>query len=97
MRGAGENGDCNLGIYRNSGNRRYRVILSLCVKVCFDMKNLKRFIFGALSSLLFAVGFARAADHFDPMSRSLPQTNNDSSIAGAPDCTSICDVNDDKL
>jgi hypothetical protein len=61
------------------------------------MKNLKRFVLGVLSSLLFTVGFARAAGHLDPMSQSLPQINNDSAISSAPDCSSPCDVSDHKL
>ena len=56
------------------------------------MKNLKRLVLGALSSLLFTVGFARAADQLDPMSRSLPQINNDTTVACAPDSTTLCDV-----
>jgi hypothetical protein len=61
------------------------------------MKNLKRLVFGALSSLLFTIGFARAADQLDPMSQSLPQVNTDSAISGAPDCTTLCDIHDSKL
>ena len=61
------------------------------------MKNLKRLVLGALSSLLFTIGFARAADQLDPMSQSLPQVNTDSAISGAPDCTTLCDIHDSKL
>jgi ABC-type amino acid transport substrate-binding protein len=38
------------------------------------MNTTKRFIFGALASLLLAVGFANAADRLDPMSRSVGTT-----------------------
>lgn len=34
------------------------------------MNTTKRLVFGALASLLLAVGFANAADRLDPMSRS---------------------------
>jgi hypothetical protein len=57
-----------------------------------DMKNLKRLILGALSSLLLAVGFARAADQLDPMSRSLPHVSADSSVESSPDCATLCDI-----
>ena len=60
------------------------------------MKNLKRFLFGALSSLLFAVGFVRAADRLDPMSRNLPSIDTGSAQIGAPDCSTFCDIHDSK-
>lgn len=34
------------------------------------MNTTKRFFLGALSSLLFAIGFTRAADRLDPMAHS---------------------------
>jgi hypothetical protein len=58
----------------------------------------KRLFFGLISSLLLAAGFARAADRFDPMTRSLG-----SPIAGygavddspGPSCAAPCeDAND---
>jgi len=55
------------------------------------MKNLKRLVLGVLSSLLFAVGFARVANHLDPMSRSL-ERSADSTISSSPDCVSLCDT-----
>jgi len=58
------------------------------------MKNLKRFVLGVLSSLLFTVGFARVADQLDPMSQNLP--DNDTAISSTPDCTSLCDIHDSK-
>jgi hypothetical protein len=58
------------------------------------MKNLKRLVLGVLSSLLFTVGFARVADQLDPMSQSLP-SSGDAVVSSAPDCTSLCDINDD--
>jgi hypothetical protein len=57
------------------------------------MKNIKRFALGALSSLLFTIGFARAADLLDPMSQGLPQIKSASAISSAPDCSSLCDIN----
>lgn len=96
MAGSAENGDCNLGNYRNSGNRRNGIGGARGVKVPSDMKNFKRLLLGVLSSLLFAAGFARAASQLDPMSQSLNQTN-DSVISGAPDCGTLCDVMDDNL
>jgi hypothetical protein len=57
------------------------------------MNNLKRFLLGALSSLLFATGFVRAAGQLDPVSRSLPKTS-DPTMAGAPDCVGFCDSSD---
>lgn len=56
------------------------------------MKTLKRLILGALSSLLFSVGFARVADQLDPMSQSLSQVNTESSVESSPDCTTLCDI-----
>lgn len=35
------------------------------------MNTTKRLIFGILSSVLLAVGFAKAADQFDPMTRNI--------------------------
>ena len=35
------------------------------------MNTIKRLVFGVLSCLLLAVGFARAADRLDPMTQSL--------------------------
>ena len=57
------------------------------------MKNLKRFTLGVLSSLLFALGFARTADRLDPISRSLERL--ETAQVGAPDCNTICDVAND--
>jgi hypothetical protein len=59
------------------------------------MKNLKRLAFGVLSSLLFTVGFVRAAEMLDPMSQSVP-VNSDAAISSTPDCGSLCDIHDDK-
>jgi hypothetical protein len=58
------------------------------------MKNLKRLVLGVLSSLLFTIGFARAADLLDPMSQSLPQINNNSAVSSIPDCSTLCDIHD---
>jgi hypothetical protein len=40
------------------------------------MNSFKRFLFGILSSALFAVGLARAGDAMDPVSRGLTATNS---------------------
>ena len=58
------------------------------------MNKLKRLMFGVLSSLLLAVGFVQAANHLDPMSRTLGVNSENSVAATAPDCTSYCDVHD---
>lgn len=55
------------------------------------MKNLKRLVFGVLSSLLLAVGFVQAADHLDPMSRSLSTNPENVVTSSAPDCGGNCD------
>ena len=56
------------------------------------MNKNKRFFLGLISSLLFAVGFARAAEHFDPMTQS--RANGQVNISGvAPDCLSACAIN----
>src|SRR5215204_5950857 len=47
------------------------------------MNNLKRLILGTISTLLFVTGFARAADHFDPVSRSVSQ--DEAAISASPD------------
>jgi hypothetical protein len=59
------------------------------------MKTLKRLAFGVLSSLLFAVGLARAGDHLDPISRSLTAADKGRVLASAPDTADICEVVDD--
>ena len=56
------------------------------------MKNLKRLVLGVLSSLLFTVGFTRAADQLDPMSNSLSQLTSDSAGSTTPDCSTLCDI-----
>ena len=38
------------------------------------MNTTKRLIFGILSSVLLAVGFAKAADQLDPITQNLPRT-----------------------
>ena len=58
------------------------------------MKNLKRLVFGVLSSLLLAVGFTRAADRLDPMSQSVLVNEGNVVTASTPDCGSLCDVVD---
>lgn len=53
------------------------------------MKKLNRFILGLVSSLLFIAGFARAAEHCDPMApaRGAGQVH---ATSVAPDTTYIC-------
>lgn len=58
----------------------------------FAMKNLKRIVFGVLSSLLFAVGFARAAEQFDPLTRSLGWEAADALIKPVTSTSTECDV-----
>ena len=58
------------------------------------MNKLKRLMFGVLSSLLLAVGFVQAANHLDPMSRTLGVNSENSVASTAPDCSSYCDVHD---
>jgi hypothetical protein len=58
------------------------------------MKNLKRLVLGVLSSLLFAAGFANAADRLDPMSEDLRSVADQPAEVSAPDCTNLCDVYD---
>ena len=38
------------------------------------MNNIKRLLFGALSTLLLAAGFVRAADRFDPVTDDLTKS-----------------------
>ena len=56
------------------------------------MNTTKRLLLGVFSSLLLAVGFARAADRVDPMSVSL-SSNLDSPVAYGPaePCVPPCD------
>lgn len=62
-------------------------------KSCPRMKNKSsRFIFGVLSSLLFAVGLSRAASVVEPLAGSLADASSKSVIAGAPDCSTYCDL-----
>lgn len=89
-----ENGECNLRDYRDPGSRRYGRSRGRWVKDGAAMKNLSRFIFGVLSSLLFAVGFARAADQLDPMSLGRATAGTETVISAAPDCVSSCNLVD---
>lgn len=57
------------------------------------MKTTKRFLFGLLSSLLLAAGFARAADGLDPMTTNLgADANNHVASTAAEPCISPCDI-----
>lgn len=58
------------------------------------MKNTKRLILGLASSLLLAVGFARAADKLDPLNRDLePATKG--ALASTEACVQLCHVIED--
>jgi len=58
------------------------------------MKNLKRILFGVLSSLLFATGFARAAEQLDPVSRAVTLLPSDSVITSTLDTSTECAIDD---
>ena len=61
------------------------------------MNSTKRLIFGILSSVLLAGGFARAADRLDPMSQSLRPTASDVVLSDGPTppCVPPCTGDDD--
>jgi hypothetical protein len=57
------------------------------------MKNIKRLLFGALSTVLLTAGFANAATHFDPISNDLSGSTTEE-LHGTDSCTSgVCDAN----
>ena len=51
------------------------------------MNTTKRLFLGVLSSLLLAIGFARAADRLDPMSSSLGVSSNANASLSTLGCT----------
>ena len=53
------------------------------------MKATKRFLFGVVSSALFAVGFARVANHLDPLSLGLRGVDM-AATGAAPSCATEC-------
>lgn len=53
------------------------------------MKSIIRFVFGAVSSALLALGLVRAADLIDPMNLSLPAVGT-TTTGSAPSCTVEC-------
>jgi hypothetical protein len=53
------------------------------------MNNKKRYLFGLISTLLLAIGFARAAERFDPMNPALGSSQVQTSGV-APDCNAVC-------
>jgi hypothetical protein len=61
------------------------------------MNSTKRFFFGVISTLLLAVGLARAADRLDPMSQSLRPTAGDIVVSDGPvpPCSLPCAGGDD--
>jgi len=60
------------------------------------MKTTKRMLFGLFSSLLLAIGFARAADVLDPISRSLSAADQDrGALLASLDCDGMpCNVDE---
>jgi len=54
------------------------------------MKNIKRLVFGIVSSLLLAAGFARAADQLDPVVVDASVAASQS-LGVADDCSLPCD------
>jgi hypothetical protein len=57
------------------------------------MNKTKRFLFGVLSSLLLAAGFARTADGLDPITQGIDSTTDSAIASRASDaCTPPCDV-----
>jgi hypothetical protein len=55
------------------------------------MKSIKRMMFGIVSSLLLSAGFARAAQHVDPMTQSIaPASQANVNMTPAPDCSMPC-------
>ena len=55
------------------------------------MKTTQRLVLGIVSSLLFAVGFVRAAERFDPISANVV-TQADQATTAAADCGGLCDA-----
>lgn len=55
------------------------------------MKKLNRFILGLVSSLLFIAGFARAAEHCDPMATTR-ETGQVHTSSVAPNSVMICSL-----
>ena len=62
-------------------------------RVAGAMKKMTRFMLGALSSLLLAVGLARAADRLDPI-RLNTESASDSTLSSTPDSGTWCDIVD---
>jgi hypothetical protein len=59
------------------------------------MNTTKRLIYGVLSCLLLAAGFARAADRLDPMNNNLSLTSDKAGVnAPAVPCTQPCAIQD---
>lgn len=61
------------------------------------MNITKRLVLGFASSALLAVGLARAADLFDPMSQSLNGGKLQASLKGSPDSSGMCVVDSPPL
>lgn len=54
------------------------------------MNTTKRLFLGVISALLFAVGLARAADRFDPMTKTVGAVNTDDTNISTMSCTDPC-------
>jgi len=50
------------------------------------MNNKKRYLFGLISTLLLTVGFARAAEHFDPINRTDAATKGTTILMPSYNC-----------
>jgi hypothetical protein len=90
-------GECNFEDYRNSGSLGGGDT-HMTPDVGLRMTTSKRWFLGLCSTLLLAVGFARAADVLDPMSRELAAMHDGTPnrpISVSEDCGSICDIAND--
>lgn len=56
------------------------------------MKNTKRLLLGFLSSVLLAIGFARAAETIDPITLSCGIETQSANFASIPGTTGECDI-----
>lgn len=54
------------------------------------MKTTKHFVLGLLASLLFAAGFAKAADRLDLTVQGISPVHNSTSLVVASDCALPC-------
>jgi hypothetical protein len=68
-------------------------IFTKTAKLEGDMNTLKRLVFGVLASLLFAAGFASAADRLDPVTRHVKSVHG--LMDGTPPPGPSCDDGSD--